>query len=97
MRAAAVDAVLVPAPRVHQWLDEQAERILFLHLEAMQNFSQLGVLAAALDEIGEIVADLVTQESLHAGEVDELGIADRVGNSPAGRVCRVLRENGPPS
>ena len=41
----------------------------------MQNFSQLGVLAAALDEVGEIVADLVAQESLHAGEVDELGNA----------------------
>ena len=82
VRAAAVDAVLIPAPGVHERLDEQAESVLFLHFEAVQDFSQFGVLATALDEIGEFVADLVAEKSLKAGEVNELGNTTHAVGSP---------------
>ena len=41
----------------------------------MQDLAEFGVLAAALDEVGEFVADFVAEEALEAGEVDELGNA----------------------
>jgi hypothetical protein len=35
MSATAVDAILVPGPRIHERLDEEAEGVFFLHFEAM--------------------------------------------------------------
>ena len=93
MGAAAVDAVLVPGPGVHEGLDEETEGVALLHLETVQDLAELGVLAAALDQVGKLVAHLVAQEALEAGEVDELGDApdaDRRAQQVAdGRAVRI--------
>ena len=40
MRAATVDAVLVPAPRIHERLDEQPERVGFVQLELLEQVAE---------------------------------------------------------
>ena len=70
--AAAVDAVFVPRPGVHEGFDEQAEGVGFVEFEFMKETSERFTLATALREVFEGVAHFVAEESLHGGEVDEL-------------------------
>src|ERR1051325_2621063 len=77
MRAAAVDAVFVPGPRVHEWLDEQTKRVRLVHFKLLEQSAQRLVFASALHEIFEAVTNLIAEEALHFSEVDEL--ADRAG------------------
>ena len=71
--AAAVDAVFVPVPGVHEGLDEEAEGVAFAELEFFKDLAEGGVVAAAFDEVFDAVIDFVFQESLDLGEVDEFG------------------------
>jgi len=73
--AAPIDSVLIPAPRVHEGFDEEAEGVAFIELELPEQFAERFALAAALQQVFEAVADLVAEETLHGGEVDE--VADR--------------------
>src|SRR5581483_12008097 len=77
MGAAAVDAVLVPRPRIHEGLDEEAEGVGFIELELLEQFAERFALAPALQQVLQAVADLVAEEALHLGEVDELADGTR--------------------
>ncbi len=72
MRAAAVNTIIVPGGNVHEGFDEKSEGVFFAQLEALKNIAEFGIVAAALREVGEIVANLVVEEALHLREVDEL-------------------------
>ena len=71
--AAAVDAVFVPVPGVHEGFDEEAEGVAFAEFELFEDVAEGGVVAAAFDEVFEAVFDFVFEESLDFGEVDEFG------------------------
>lgn len=71
--AAAVDAVFVPVPGVHEGFDEEAEGVAFAEFELFEEVAEGGVVAAAFEEVFEAVVDLVLEEALDFGEVDEVG------------------------
>ena len=73
MGAAAVDAVFVPAPGIHEGLDEEPEGVLLAEFELPEEVAEGGVVAAALCEILQLVADLVAEKPLDRVEIDELG------------------------
>src|SRR5690349_3563334 len=62
VRAAAVDAVLVPRQRIHERLDEQPERMRFIKLKLFEQFSQRLRLATAPPQVIEVVAHFVAEE-----------------------------------
>jgi len=73
MGAAAVDAVFVPVPGVHEGFDEEAEGVSFAEFELFEHVAEGGIVAAAFEEVFEAVVDLVLEEALDFGEVDEVG------------------------
>ena len=98
MRAAAIDSIFIPGPRVHEWLDEEAEGGLLVELEIMKKPAERLAFAAALREVVERIADFVPQEILHLAEIDE--ITDRAQSCrgtkeiPDGRAIRVTARQG---
>ena len=72
VRAAAVNAVLVPRRRVHERLDEQPERVRFVQLELLEQLAQRFGFAAAFHQVFQLVADLGAEKSLHVFEVNEI-------------------------
>ena len=71
--AAAVDAIFVPGPGVHEGFDEEAEGVAFAELVLFENLAEFAVVATALGEVFNAVVDFVFQEALNFGEVDEVG------------------------
>src|ERR1043166_1007430 len=72
VRAAAVNAVVVPTPGVHEGLYQNSEGVGFVHFElAEQRAERLGF-AATAHQIFEAVTNLVLEEALDFGEVNEL-------------------------
>lgn len=57
MRAAAVNAVFVPRGGVHEWLDEQPERMRFVQLELFEQFAERLGFATAFHQVFELVTD----------------------------------------
>ena len=70
--AAAVNAVFIPCPSIHERFDKQAKTVVFIQLEGVQQVAERLAFAAAAREIAERVADFVAQKTLHLGEVDEV-------------------------
>lgn len=79
MRAAAIDPVLIPSPRIHEWFYEKPEGVGFVHFELLEQPAQWFGLAAALDEVLESITNFVTQEILDSGEINK--IADGIGSA----------------
>src|SRR2546430_4044728 len=77
MSTAAVNAVLVPRPGVHERLDEEPERVRFVHLKLFQQFAQRFGFTAAFHQVLQTISHFVAQKILHLREVDE--IADGIG------------------
>ena len=73
MGAAAVDAVFVPIPSIHEGFDEEAEGVFFAELVLFEQVTKRGVVAAAFGEVFEAIADFVAEEALYFGEADEVG------------------------
>ena len=65
MGAAAVNAVFVPRRGVHERLDEEPERVRFVHLELFEQFAQRLGFAAAFHQVFQLVADFGAEKSLH--------------------------------
>ena len=76
MSATAVDAILIPRPRIHEWFDEKAESVRFVQLELPEQLAEWFGLAPTTHQVFEPIAHLVLQEPLDAGEIEE--IADRI-------------------
>src|SRR5437899_1092685 len=72
VRAAAVDAVLVPRQRVHEWLNEKPERMRFIQLKSFQQFSERLRFAAAPLQVLQVITHFITQERLHLGEIHKI-------------------------
>src|SRR5690349_11578891 len=72
MRAAAVNAVFIPSPGVHEGFHHEAERHAARALERLEQFAEFGVLATAAREVLERVVDLVLEKSLQLREVHEI-------------------------
>jgi predicted peroxiredoxin len=80
--AAAVNAVLIPAPRIHERLDEQAEGVRFIQLELPEQRAERFAFATALRQVFEAVTDFVAEKALHFAKVDE--VADQARTAVAG-------------
>src|SRR4051794_17102725 len=72
MRAATIDPVFIPSPRVHERLDEKSEGAALVQLELLQQMSERLRFTAAFRQVAELITHLVAQKSLHLREVDEV-------------------------
>src|SRR3569623_935182 len=72
MSAAAVDAVLIPGPGVHEGLDHEPEGLAARGLQGFEQFAERLVFTAAFREVLQRIVNLVLQEALKLGEVQEV-------------------------
>ena len=83
MRAAAIDSIFIPGPRVHERFDEQPEGRLFIELKVVQQSAEWCARAAALRKVIEGVANLIAQRALDFYEVDEGAIVVSINDEVA--------------
>ena len=93
MRAATVDSVLVPSPRVHKRLHHQAKRHRGFHLQRLEQVAKRFILAAAARQILDGVMHLVLEKALQPAEVHEVADGIRAPAVPDeiadGRAVRI--------
>ena len=105
MSAAAVNAVFIPSPGVHEGFHHQAEGHASRALHRFQKVAELRVVATAASEVFQRVVDFVLEEALEFGEIKEvadvpdvLALANEIADRSAIRVaawqgCEVLKAN----
>lgn len=69
MRAAAVDAIFIPSPGIHERLHHDAKSIALRGFELPEQVAQFCIVATATREVGQCVVNLVVQEALKLREI----------------------------
>ncbi len=105
MGAAAINAVFIPSPCVHERLHHQAEGHASRALHRFQKVAELRVVAAAASEVFQRVVDFVLEKALEFREIKKVAdvpdvpaLANQVADRSAIRVaarqgCEVLKAN----
>src|SRR5436190_9083467 len=70
--AAAIDAVFIPGPGVHERLDEKTEGVSFVEFKLLEQFAQRFGFATAAHEVFQFVTDFVAEKTLHGFEINEV-------------------------